>query len=210
MDNKLSNRRQWFRDGVNFLGRAVMEFNDAAKDTVEVTDDLPRHNPLDPARGFLRPPGAIAETEFVVRCDKCGDCVKACPEGVLFAATAQSGAMEGYPVFDPARKACFLCSPLHCVNACKAGALNPVADISELAMGKARMNPAKCKASEGDECRLCHDFCPLSGRAVILLGGRAAIQASECVGCGQCEYHCLHNAGRGAITTLPRISGMAV
>jgi len=205
MEKRISNRRQWFRDGLHFLGKTVMEFNDAAKDVELSSDSAARRNPLEPSRGYLRPPGAVPEKEFTTLCNKCGDCIKACPEEVLFPSAGKEEA-GGYPVFNPRAKACFLCSPMHCVNACKTGALKPVEDISKVEIGKARINPALCKAREGDECRLCHDFCPLSGKAVIILGGVPSIQALECVGCGQCEYHCFHEAGRNAITTLPRLA----
>ncbi|MBI4666838.1 MAG: 4Fe-4S ferredoxin [Nitrospinae bacterium] len=199
-------RRQWFSQGIKMLGRAAVDFNEARKDAEEILAPPPREKfSLDPARGFLRPPGAVPERQFREVCDKCDACIKACPEDVLFRAPESAGDAAGYPMFNPRAKACFLCDPLHCVDACDRGALVKVETIRQLSMGKARINPALCRAHEDEECRYCYDFCPLKESAIIMLGGVPVIQGAECVGCGLCEYYCGRKAGRGAITTLPRL-----
>lgn len=186
-------------EGVKLFGRM-------AGDAVGVSDAArPVPLSLDPARGLLRPPYAMPEHDFARLCDKCGDCMKACPEGVLFPAPASCAEKAGYPTFEPRRKACFFCSELHCVKVCKTGALAVTEDSSRAVMGKARINPALCKARADEECSSCFDFCPLSGKAIIKLGGVPAIMASACVGCGQCEFHCHHDAGADAVVTLPRV-----
>ena len=160
---------------------------------------------LDPARGLLLPPYAGEERDFARLCDKCGDCITACPENVLFPTPSSFGDKAGYPTFDPRRKACFFCSELHCVKSCKPAALAVTEDPSRVVMGKARINPALCKAHADEECSYCFDFCPLSGKAIVKLGGIPAIMAAECIGCGLCEYHCHHDAGADAIVTLARV-----
>jgi ferredoxin len=194
-------RRQWFLESVKLFGRLAGEIADAGRD-VETPST---QSPLDPARGLLLPPYAGPESEFARLCDKCGDCITACPENVLFPAPPSFGEKAGYPTFDPRRKACFFCSELHCVKSCKPGALAVTDDPGRAVMGKARINPALCKARADEECSYCFDFCPLKGKAIIKLGGIPAIMASECIGCGLCEYHCHHNAGASAIVTLPRV-----
>ncbi len=194
-------RRQWLLEGVKLFGRM-------AGDAVGVKHEIKTRSapaPLDPARGLLRPPYAAPERDFARLCDKCGDCIKACPEDVLFPAPPSLNEKAGYPTFEPRRKACFFCSELHCVKACKTGALTVTEDPARAVMGKARINPALCKARADEECSSCFDFCPLPGKAIIKLGGIPAIMASECVGCGLCEYHCHHDAGADAIVTLPRV-----
>ena len=116
------NRRKLFREGFNFLGKVALEFNDAVN-----SDPEDEWNPLEPMRGLLRPPGAVAEEKFLELCTKCDDCIKACPENTLFRAPEAEGKVEGEavgtPTFRPARKPCFLCTDLYCINACQTGAL---------------------------------------------------------------------------------------
>lgn len=200
------NRRGLFREGVSYLRKTVENFAQAAGEDFAEASLIAgwRANVLDPERGYLRPPGAVEESRFTVLCDKCDECIKACPENTLFAAPKQYEQAEGTPIFDPVRKPCFLCSDMYCISACKTGALVKVSTPNELSMGTARLDSSICLAYDGDECRYCIDFCPLSGQAMIELGGRPFVQAVNCVGCGLCEYHCVHDAGKTAIKVLPR------
>jgi len=49
----------------------------------------------------LRPPGALPERDFLVRCIKCGQCVSDCPFDTLHLATAGETRPLGTPTFDP-------------------------------------------------------------------------------------------------------------
>lgn len=205
--NRPTDRRGLFRDGASFLGRIAGEFMAAADEARQLVNEpaAPSAPGLDPARGLLRPPGALAEREFLTACTRCDACIKACPEDVLFRAPERLGEkVAGTPTFNPPVKACFLCTPLHCIEACADGALLPPERPEALSMGKARIDPARCRAHQGEECRWCVDFCPYSGRAIVALGGIPVVRPTECVGCGLCEYACWQRAGRDAITTLAR------
>lgn len=205
-DNKRQiDRRELFREGFNFLGKVAGEFAAAAKVEPEEID-TGNWNPLEPKRGLLRPPGAVEEVYFLSLCDKCDDCIKACPENVLFRAPENCGAATGTPMFKPSRKPCYLCDELHCIKACECSALKMPPLIKNLSMGVARIDSSKCVAYEGKSCNYCIAFCPLTGEAIIEVGGRPLIIADECVGCGQCEYHCFQDAGRRAITTLAPVT----
>ncbi|VAX18900.1 hypothetical protein MNBD_NITROSPINAE02-1707 [hydrothermal vent metagenome] len=202
---KSVSRRGLFREGVSYVRSAMDEFAQEAAKGRARADGQAGWNPLEVRRGVLRPPGAIDEERFVTLCKECDDCIKACPENTLRAAGEEHGSLEGTPIFDPLRKPCFLCSDLYCISACQKGALEPVETISLLDMGKARIDTSLCVSYEGDECRYCLDFCPLSGQAIIEIGGRPWVQAEQCVGCGLCQYHCYHEARRSAITVEPRV-----
>lgn len=72
----------------------------------------------------LRPPGALAEDEFLASCIKCGQCVQVCPVEAIKLADLVDGVGVGTPWIDPRRQACdFSCDGLQCVLACPTGAL---------------------------------------------------------------------------------------
>lgn len=206
-DSRPISRRRLFKDGLNFLGQVAGELVEAARiDEDDIDEGV--WDPLEPKRGLLRPPGAVKELDFNRLCDRCDDCLRACPEDVLFHAPAKHGPAQGTPIFRPTRKPCYLCTELYCIKACKTSALVMVDKIERLAMGVARLDSSRCRAHEGEDCSYCIDYCPLSGKAIIQAGGRPLIVSGECIGCGQCEYHCLFDAGRRAITTLaPPLDG---
>lgn len=187
------------REGLGLLGRIVGEFAEAAREAAAWDEP----DPLEPKRGLLRPPGAVAGDLFETLCTRCDDCIMACPEDVLFRVPDEYGAAGGTPTFNPSRKACFLCSDLHCIEACKEGALEAPLSIKEINIGKARLDPSRCIAYEGMSCRVCVDMCPLSGEAMTVLGERPVIKALDCVGCGLCQYYCEREIGRRAIEILP-------
>jgi len=200
-DKKPINRRGLFREGFNFLGKVAGEFA-AAVNVEQEEAGKGQWNPLEPKRGLLRPPGAIEEVYFLSLCDKCDECIKACPENVLFRAPENLGRAAGTPMFRPASKPCFLCDEFYCIKACDRSALKMAPRVKDFSMGVARLDSSKCLAHEGKSCNYCIVFCPLSGEAIIEAGGWPLIIADECVGCGQCEYHCIEDTGRRAITTL--------
>lgn len=51
----------------------------------------------------IRPPWALPESEFVDRCTRCNDCLKACPQGIL---VPGDGA---YPTVEFSRGECTFC-----------------------------------------------------------------------------------------------------
>lgn len=61
------------------------------------------------------PPWAAAYARFIDLCTRCGDCLRACPGGILV-----SGA-GGFPNVGFGHGACTFCGD--CVRACEAGAL---------------------------------------------------------------------------------------
>ena len=199
--NKIS-RRGLFKSGVKLFGKMADEFLSATENTVDENRGEEFYT-LDKNRALLRPPGAVALEEFDNLCTKCDDCIDACPEQVLFHAPVLAGSDVGIPVFDPRRKACFLCSDLYCITACKEGALLMPESISSLHMGAAKIDPTLCLAQRGGNCTVCFDFCPLAGSAIAKKNGAPTIETSRCVGCGLCEYYCMKETGANAITTTP-------
>ncbi|MBF0171343.1 MAG: hypothetical protein HQK87_09715 [Nitrospinae bacterium] len=201
------NRRQMFGQSAGLFGELLGQFLGAVEETrSQLGGGFDEPWSLDPSRGLLRPPGAVAEQEFRRLCDACDACIKACPEGVLFRAPVDSGDEAFRPIFDPGRKACFICSELHCIGACDRGALVRPPSVGQLAMGKARIDPSVCVAHEGVACSACAASCPLPEPAIVMLGEFPLVKALACVGCGLCEETCRAATGRRAIVTLARLS----
>lgn len=103
-------------------------------------------------RQRLRPPGAIAEPEFLAACIKCGQCVQVCPVKAIKLADAEDGYGLGVPYIDARAQACdFSCDAVQCVLACPTGALaHDLSKKEEVRMGIARLsNPEGCLARQG-------------------------------------------------------------
>lgn len=144
-----------------------------------------------------RPPGAIAEADFLSRCTRCGDCFTACPHEAIVAAPARLRAAAGTPVTDAASAPCRQRAETPCIQACAADALSAQAPVK---MGTARIETMDCLAWQRSFCTVCFEQCPVPG-AITLDQGRPTINASACTGCGICLYAC--PAPRKAVLLLP-------
>lgn len=100
----------------------------------------------------LRPPGALAEDDFLAACIKCGQCVQVCPVEAIVLADGDEGYGLGVPYIDARSQACdFSCDAVQCVLACPTGALSHlIAKKEEVTMGLARLaRPVQCLAVQG-------------------------------------------------------------
>jgi ferredoxin-type protein NapG len=147
--------------------------------------------PPDPRRlpGFLRPPGAAEETEFVSICESSHKCADACPHDVILPLGPAYGAAEGTPAILPRGDPCRLCDDLPCAAACPSGALKPV-PIHQVRMGIARLDPARCWAVMKQPCDYCVKECPLGEIALRWSDDRPEVIEEGCVGCGMCVHIC--------------------
>ena len=104
----------------------------------------------------LRPPGALAEKEFLAACIKCGQCVQVCPVAAIKLGDGDEGYGLGVPYIDARTQACdFSCDAVQCVLACPTGALShEIAKKEETTMGLARVaRPDACLAMRGEGFR---------------------------------------------------------
>ena len=134
----------------------------------------------------VRPPGAISEPYFIDGCTACGDCITACPEGIII------GGSAGYPEIDFRRGECTFCTD--CVLACPESVLD--ASIQPPWQLQLRVKD-QCLAKKRVICQTCSDVC--DQRAIHFpprLGAVAepAIQQQDCNGCGACVSACPEDA----------------
>jgi len=167
----------------------------------------------DAARAHLiRPPGALAEDEFLQRCVKCSLCQQACPTGALHPAVGQAG-VEGFwtPVLVPRRGWCeFACT--RCGEVCPTAAITPLTTARKtgydgrppVRIGTAFVDRGRCLPwAMGVPCIVCEEMCPTAPKAIWLLLAeepgrdgrnvrlqRPVVDPVRCVGCGICENRC--------------------
>lgn len=150
-------------------------------------------DPLRPASepAVLRPPGAVAEEDFLARCIRCQRCRDACPRGAIRLAGPGDRTYQGTPFIAAAANACDLC--LQCTESCPTGALLPVTAPTDVAMGIAAVDERTCVSFNGSGvCGACYTICPLRGRAISQgLFLKPVVHADRCVGCGLCEEICI-------------------
>lgn len=151
--------------------------------------DASRTRPSQLALELLqRPPGAIAEGQFLSACTRCGDCIEACPPQAIQKAPPEAGERRaGTPFIDAIRRACVMCTDTPCIQACEPGVLR--AELPPV-MATARIDPVACLPWQGQPCRMCVDQCPVPGAISTDSQGRPEIDPKTCTGCGVCVQVC--------------------
>jgi ferredoxin-type protein NapF len=133
----------------------------------------------------IRPPWSLPEAAFVGACTGCGDCVRACPQGIL-------KLTAGYPETSFADAGCDRCGD--CATACTARAIDPATQPAwrhTIAIG------AACLAEQGVVCSVCAEHCDASAiRFRLAVGGRGGpiLNITACTACGACVGPCPPNA----------------
>lgn len=158
---------------------------------------------------YLRPPGALAEDQFVQRCIRCGQCGSVCPNRCIRFFGAGNG-LESVdtPYIVPREQACILC--MKCGEVCPSGAIQRVARTAEdvlakVRMGKARVDESLCLSYQGKTCGVCYRACPLPDVALSVGRLEQPKVSSACVGCGLCERSCIQMPQ--AIRVIPQHGG---
>ncbi|MEK8049262.1 ferredoxin-type protein NapG [Ideonella sp. DXS22W] len=166
----------------------------------------------------IRPPGALAEEDFLGACVRCGLCVRDCPPQNLKLSTGGSGVARdvaiGTPYFVARDIPCEMCEAIPCVKACPTGALDHrLTDIAQAKMGVAVLiDQENCLNFLGLRCDVCYRVCPVIDQAITLekhsnpRSDRHAmllptVHAEACTGCGKCEKSCVLE--QAAIKVLP-------
>jgi ferredoxin len=154
----------------------------------------------------LRPPGAAEEGQFQALCTRCGNCVRACPAGILRMDLGSSGAAglltpvlrigPGY-----CREDCH-----ECTKVCPSGAIArlTLAEKSRHVIGLAAIDKRRCCPWAGlRECDTCVSICPTEAVDNFMINPPLPVVIeNKCNGCGKCEMVCPVQGGT-AIAVLP-------
>jgi MauM/NapG family ferredoxin protein len=166
---------------------------------------------------MIRPPGAVAEEEFLARCVKCSECVRVCPTNVLQPAGLSWGwealwtpALNNRIGTSGCQSNCIACG-----HACPTGAIRPLTLDEKLGrggfeaagpirIGLAFVDRGRCLPWAMERpCIVCEETCPVSPKAIhleeveqtIREGAtvrlqRPVVDPARCTGCGVCEHEC--------------------
>jgi len=159
-----------------------------------------------PGAKVIRPPGALGEDRFLDTCVRCGQCIHACPTGLL-GPVGPSGGLTG--LWTPrARTELAACDPTCnvCGQVCPTGAIRPLplSEKCEVKMGLATVDRAACLSWRGEGCGLCVITCREAGYQALVedveldemgmpIEGAApapVVLPDRCVGCGLCQQTC--------------------
>ncbi|MFT4927485.1 MAG: ferredoxin-type protein NapG [Phenylobacterium sp.] len=144
---------------------------------------------------YLRPPGALAEDDFISRCIRCNQCAEICPnQCIKFFAEENGIESQGTPYITPREKACILC--MKCGDACPTGAIQPITRkiepiVQQVKMGIARVDEQLCLSFQNKSCGVCYRACPLPDIALKVGFMEQPHVQDACVGCGLCERSCI-------------------
>ncbi|MBN2011318.1 4Fe-4S binding protein [candidate division KSB1 bacterium] len=156
---------------------------------------------------LIRPPGAVAEEEFLDKCIRCGECVEVCLTNALHPALFEAD-IEGIwtPRLIPMLGYCdYECNA--CSQVCSTGAIRNISlpDKKQLKIGLAYFNKNKCIPwNENKNCLVCEEHCPVPDKAIKFVDEQVPEQRTNrlvtvkrpyvvtelCIGCGICEYKC--------------------
>lgn len=129
----------------------------------------------------LRPPWAgNNEAKFIANCERCGECIKACPETIL------EHGRGGFPQVNFQPGECTFCGI--CVERCSNNTLQKT-DEPPWHL-KAHIEP-HCLAKQGIICVTCRENCEIA--AINFRLARVAVpevQLEKCNGCGACYRAC--------------------
>jgi polyferredoxin len=167
---------------------------------------------------LVRPPGARQELDFMATCARCAECMKVCPTNVIQPAVFAAG-VEGFmtPQMDYRRAYCdWSCN--ECGKVCPTQAIRALSleEKRLKVIGRAYIDRNTCIPwSEGRDCLVCQELCPIPDKAIVFDTGGSALGAGggqgsgggqgagqhtgvklprvipeRCNGCGVCEHYC--------------------
>ncbi len=141
--------------------------------------------------GILRPPGSVAEADFLAGCIRCTRCSDACESQCILLFGPEAGERQGTPYIQPGDRGCSLC--LQCGLACPTHAIVPLDSMTEARMGVAVVDERLCVSHNGTGvCGACHTVCPLKNRAITQdFRNAPVVHADACAGCGLCQEACI-------------------
>jgi len=146
--------------------------------------------PQPPPQRWLRPPGALPESQFLSVCTRCTACQEVCPYQSIRRLGPEFVGVEGTPAIIPDESPCYLCADMPCITACEPRALLPI-PRNDIRMGLAVIDESTCYVAQRQPCDYCVKRCPLRDEAIGWdESGFPRVVEDGCTGCGVCAYLC--------------------
>ncbi|MEI6051016.1 MAG: 4Fe-4S dicluster domain-containing protein, partial [Bacteroidota bacterium] len=157
------------------------------------------------------------EHTFLDYCQRCSQCVQACPTGFIQPAISQAGIAGVWtPVVNAQSGYCeWSCNK--CTQVCPSGAIEKLTlkRKQEFKIGIAVIDKDRCYTyADGYNCSVCHDGCPIPQKAIRYretetwnYQGRKVnvkqiyVDPDRCTGCGICENVCPRTDAPGIFIT---------
>ena len=150
--------------------------------------------PFAPPADVLRPPGALAEADFAARCIRCGRCISACPQDVLYPLGIEQDALSvRTPSLDFTQGKCTFCDK--CRKVCPTSAVGAVDPYAPQLgrIGVAVVHEERCLAYiQPGSCGICEKACEYSAISFDS-ERRIVVDHDKCNGCGACVAVCPSN-----------------
>ncbi len=155
---------------------------------------------------LLRPPGAKRDPEFLLRCIRCGACMRVCPRGALHPTLFEAGLGGVWsPRLVPRVGYCEYHCRL-CGQVCPTGAIGylEAGEKERAVVGIAVFHRDRCiPYRSATNCMVCEEHCPTNPKAIVFeeeqhpdpLGRLRRVKLprvvdQRCIGCGICENRC--------------------
>jgi ferredoxin len=169
-----------------------------------------RSHPQSSKRTFnpalIRPPGSLAEEEFLSKCIRCGECMKVCPTNGIHPTLTEAG-LEGLwsPVMNMKVGYCEYECTL-CTQVCPTHAIQQltVPQKKQVKIGLAFFDKNRCLPyALARTCIVCEEHCPTPKKAIwfeevpvrnirgeTVVVKQPHVDPDLCIGCGICENKC--------------------
>jgi ferredoxin len=167
--------------------------------------------------GLIRPPGSVAEAEFLEKCVRCGECMKVCPTNAIQPAALEGGLPGMWtPVLNMnigyCEYECTLCGQVCPTQAIE---LKRVEEKKKIRIGTAFFDRNRCLPwASSRTCIVCEEHCPTPKKAIwfeetpvrTAAGDTIAVKQPRvnldlCIGCGICQNKCPIADERGVYVT---------
>ncbi|MCK3657003.1 ferredoxin-type protein NapF [Pasteurellaceae bacterium Macca] len=126
----------------------------------------------------FRPPFATLEPLFLRDCTACGDCLSACPYGLIVLEDQKATLNIDF-------SACDLCGL--CADACQTGALSRQVKPDT---GLRPQFDLACPRYDQQDCDFCTEACPSQAIHFDERANRFELTQGDCSGCGECKVRC--------------------
>mgnify|MGYP000872516504 CR=1 FL=1 len=153
----------------------------------------------------IRPPGALAEDEFLNRCLKCGQCMRICPTNIIQPDGIQNGIEKLWTPVLNYRIGSSGCqyNCVACGQICPTSAIRPItldekhgtgefSSSGPIKMGTAFFDRNRCLPWSMDRpCIVCEENCPLSPKAIYTIETFNTIRDGQLV-VNESDYHIIY------------------